>query len=184
MFILGIALVVSLFVMGAAGYVIYTRQPEKQPGELLRLSETAFTAVMGIMLILLALALLVMKFLDDTLGGAALDSYIFVGVFAVLSAAGGSLIMMYTFLRKIIAGRDGITFVSMFGNTKEMAWKDIIEVKANPLSSKITLITENDRLTVGGEQKTYKRFLNIARNRIRREVVGDLIDKQIGRFLF
>jgi hypothetical protein len=182
--ILLISAVIAIAVILSAIVLIRVRQPKQQEGELLRLAETSFTAVMAVMMIALAFFILYMKFNNSSLGGTGSTSYYFVAGFAVLCATAGSGILLFTFLKKIIAFEDRVASVSIFGEIDELRWNEITEVKVTPLSNKITLIGKNTRMAAGGEPKSYKEFLKIANKKIKHAVIGDMLEKQLDRFLF
>jgi hypothetical protein len=165
----------------AAPIQIIIRQPKKQKGELIRMSETVVTAVMGGMLIALGFFILYMKNANSTIAGTDQNSYLFVGVFAVVSVAFGCGIMFYTFLQKIIACEDRVVFVTILGQYKVLYWDEIREIKVRFMSNKVTLIGKSTQFIVGGEPKTYKEFLKIAKKKIRPEVGSDVLEKLLSR---
>lgn len=164
--------------------LIIIRQPQKQKGELMRLSETAFTAVMGGMLVILGFFLLYMKYTDPTVAGADQTSYIFAAGFALVCITGGCGIMLFTFLKKIIVCEDRVLFITILGRCKELYWDEIAEIRVPVLSNKLTIIGKNIRFTVGGEPKAYKKFIKIAQKKIKAEVGSSVFEKLSNRFLF
>ncbi|RPI87156.1 MAG: hypothetical protein EHM41_05955 [Chloroflexi bacterium] len=184
MFILVISFVVCILFVAAAVALIVTRQPKKEGGELLRLTETYVTGVMGAMMIALAFFLLYMKYVDPAIAGVDQVSFYYVAGFAAMCAAVGSGIQLYTFLRKIIAYEDKVVFVTMLGQIKELYWNDITEVKVSRLSNKAIFIGKNTQFSVGGETKTYKKFIEIARKKIRKTVGSEVFEKLFNRFMF
>ena len=184
MLMLLIAFLACVLLFVAAPILIKTRLPKKQADELLRLSETSFTAVLGLMLIALAFFLLYAKYSNSALAGTDTNSYLFVAGFAILCSGSGSGILLYTFLKRIIVCEDRVMAVSLFGKIESLQWKGIIEVKASLLSRSVTLIGSDAQLKVSGEPKAYKKFLEIAKKKIHRAAGSDVLEKQSERFLF
>lgn len=149
----------------------------------MRLSETVFTAGMGGMLILMGFFILAMKFADPQIAGTDLTSYLFVGAFSVGSTAVGCGIMFYTFLQKFIAYEDRIVFISILGTSKELYWKEIIEIKTTLMSNRVTLVGKKSKFSVGGEPRRYKEFLLIAKRKISPEVGSDVLQNLLNRSL-
>jgi hypothetical protein len=181
--ILIISAVICTVLILAGSIIIINRQPKRQQGELMRLSETAFTAVMGGMMIALGFFILYAKYADPAVAGTDETSYIFVGCFAVMCAAGGCGIMLYTFLKKIIACEDRVLYVDILGQCRELHWSEITEIRLPLMSNKITLIGKSIRFVAGGEPKAYKEFVKIAKNKIRPEAAGDVFEKLSDRLL-
>lgn len=178
-----ISLILSITCLAGTFYLVMTKNPKKTEKELLRLAETRFTAVMGGMLIIMGFFLLVVKMIDPTRGGSDPTSYIFASLLALLCVASGCGIMLFTLLKQIIAHEEKLVIVSMFGKRTNLFWKDITEIKLKPLSSKVTFVSKNKNLLVGGEPKTYKKFIAIAKTKIPTRVSHDLLDKLSNRFL-
>ena len=160
----------------------------KQPGvekvELMRVSETKVTAIMGYLLFAMGLFILYMKYLNPGIAGTDELSYFYVAGIALFSVAIGCGIMFYTFLRKVIVYEDGLVFVSMIGKSKKIFWKEIKEIKVPSLTNKATFIGKNASITVGGEPKAYKAFLKIAMKYIKPEVGSDTLATLLKRSLF
>ena len=163
--------------------MITKNQPEKQKNELMRLSETMVTAVFAVLLIALSYFILYMKFAQPDIAGGGLTSFLYVSGFAALCTLLGCGIMFYTFLRKFIVYSDGVVYLNLFGKKKKLLWKDIVEIKVPPLTNKATLIGASSKFTVGGEPKTYKKFLKIAKANVRPEVGSDILENLINRAL-
>lgn len=184
MLILLISVLLCIALVLAGSILIITKQQKKREDELLRLSETAFTAVMGGMAAVLGFFLLYAKYTDHTVAGSDTTSYFFIGGFAVICVGIGCGILLYTFLKKIIVFNDRILYVTIFGRHKEIYWNKISELRIPFMSNKVTIIGKNTRFTVGGETKAYKKFIKIAKEKIITEVGSDVLEKLSGRFLF
>jgi len=184
MLILLISAVGSVILILAASILIIAGQPQKQEGELMRLSETAFTGLMGGMIIAVGFFLLYAKYANPAVAGTDHTSYIFVGCFALMSVAIGCGIMPYTFVKKIIAFEDRVLYITILGKHKELYWDKITEIKVPLLSNKATIIGENTRFSVGGEPKAYKKFIKIVQNKIGYKVGSDVFEKLLNRFMF
>jgi len=182
--ILIMSALVGVILMLLTAFLIYKRQPEKQADELLRLSETSVTAVLGGMLIVLGFFVLYQKFNNPNLAGNDENTYLIIGAFALISVALGCGVLLYSFLKKIIAYQDKVVLITFLGQYKEMYWKEITEVKASILSNKATLSGNNCKITLGGEPKKYKEFLKIAKKKIRPEISSDVFERLLNRSLF
>lgn len=152
--------------------------------ELMRLAETKITGVLGILLIVFGFFILYMKYNDPAIAGTDQISYLYIAGFALLSAAFGCGILFFTFLRKVVVYEDGFLFISLIGKEKKILWKEITEIKTQPLSNKATFIGKTSRVMVGGEPKAYKAFLKIAMKNIKPEVGSDTISNLLNRSLF
>lgn len=183
MVILLVSAVICAVLILASMALIIKRQPKRQQKELMRLSETVFTAVMGFMMIALGVFLLYQKYTDPEIAGTDINSYVFICGFSIVCVACGSCMMPYTFLKKIIACEDRVIYVTILGECRELYWRDVTEVKLPLMSSKITLIGKNTRFVAGGETKAYKEFIRIAKNKIRAQVGSDVLDKLSDRLM-
>lgn len=183
MYILLISFVICVLLLAVSSIIIFKSQPAKQEGELLRLSETAFTALMGAMMIVLPFFILYAKYSKPALSGSDMDSYLYIGGFAVVCMVVGCGTMFYTFVKKIIACKDRILYINILGRKSELYWDDITEVKVPILSNKATFIGKNTQFTVGGEPKTYKEFIKIAQRKVKPEVGSDAFMKLLNRFM-
>jgi UDP-N-acetylmuramyl pentapeptide phosphotransferase/UDP-N-acetylglucosamine-1-phosphate transferase len=173
----------SIICLAFAIYLITKKNPKRQEKELLRLSETKFTAVMGGILIVVGFSLPLMKMIEPARGGSDMNSYLIAALLSLLCGVSGSGILLFSMLKKIIACEDKLVVVSLFGKTFSMPWKDITEIKLKPLSSKATFISKQKSVVVGGDPKTYKKFIAIAKTKIPARVSHDLLDKLNNRFL-
>jgi len=178
-----ISITLSIICLAATIYLVAKKNPKRQEKELLRLSETKLTAGMGGLLILMGFFLLIIKLIDPTRGGSDTNSYLAVSLLALLCVVSGSGILLFTFLKQIIATEDKLIIVSLFGTTFDMPWKEITEIKLKPLSSKVTFVSKKNSVLVGGDPKTYKKFIAIAKTKIPTRVSHDLLDKLNNRFL-
>lgn len=178
-----ISMILSAFCLAASIYLIFKNNPKRQEKELLRLSETKFTIVMAGLLILMGFALIVVKLIDPARGGSDTNSYLMVALLALLCVVSGSGILLFTLLKQIVVTEDGLSIVSMFGKTKDMPWKEVTEIKLKPLSSKVTFVSKQHSILVGGDPQTYKKFIAIAKTKIPARVSHDLLDKLNNRFL-
>jgi len=178
-----ISVVISVFCLAAAIYLIVKNNPKKQEKELLRLSETKFTVIMAGLIIFMGFALIAVKLIDPARGGSDTNSYLVVAGLALLCVVSGSGMLLFTLLKQIVVTEDGLHIVSMFGNAQEMPWKEITEIKLKPLSSKVTFVSKKNSILVGGEPQTYKKFIAIAKTKIPARVSHDLLDKLNNRFL-
>ena len=183
MIVLLVSLVLCVVLLSLTAIQIKRRQPQQQQGELLRLSETKATAVMGGMLIALGFFILYMKTVNVTIAGTDQTSYLFVGGFALMCVAIGCGIMAYTFLQKVIAFEDKVVFIPIIGRTKQLYWNEISEIKVPFLTNNATFIGKSCKFTVGGEPKTYKEFIKIAKKKVKPEVVSDVLEKLLNRSL-
>ncbi len=183
MLILLISIAICTILVFLTVILIKLNQSKKVEGELLRLSETRFTAVMGGMAIAMGFFIICMKYLNTSLVGNDLTSYIFVGIFAVGCTLVGCGILFYTFIQKVIAYEDKIVFVSILGKSRELYWKEIVEIKTTFISNKVTLIGNKSKIYVGGEPKKYKEFLKIAKKKIKPEVGSEVLQNLLNRSL-
>jgi len=150
---------------------------QRKDGELLRLSETIYTAAFAVLLIAMAGFILWMKYSHTEIAGKDPTSYFSVGVFAVMCAAVGCGVLFYTFLRKVIVYEEGVVFINLLGAKKQIQWNEITEIKISPLTNKIGLISGSSHFSVGGEAKAYKEFLRIAQQKVKPNVGGPILDK-------
>lgn len=168
----------------ASTILIANKQPKKQKGELLRVSETTMTAVMGVLMFAMSYFILWMKYTQPMIAGTDQTSYLYIAGFAIICTAIGCGIMFYTFLRKVIVYEDSIVFVTIWGGHKKMFWNEVTEIKVPPLTNKATFFEKKLHFTVGGEPKAYKAFLKIAKSKIKPEVGSDVLENLLNRSIF
>ncbi|HOE70555.1 MAG TPA: hypothetical protein PLR56_01095 [Brevefilum sp.] len=173
----------SLVVVGVALYLIFTKRPKKMENEILRLSETWMSAVLGGMLIAMGLFILVLKVIDPSTGGSDQTSYLLAAAFILVCNVSGSAILLFSLLKTIIACEDKLVIVSAFGKQTHLQWREIKEIKLKPLSNKATFISDKLEFVVGGDPGIYKKFIPVARRKIPPRVTQDLLDKLSNRFL-
>lgn len=166
--------VLALFTLGFA----LKKQIPKTADEVVRLSETAMTALLGAMLLALGIALPLLKLWDPTAAGTDQGSYLFVAGMSVLCAATGCFAFLYTFVKKVIALPDGILCVTFWGRQTRIAWQDVDRLDTPLLSKSVKVCAKNgDCFTVNGAPKAYHTFLELAKQKLRPVQGKELLDK-------
>lgn len=155
------------------GLIIIRRQPKLDGKMLVKVSETPETGIMGALSYILSYALLIMKYIDPATGGTDLTSYKFIAVFALICAVCGYEILLYAYVKKVVAYEDRIVYYNSLGVKKEIYWNNITEVKILVLSKRATFKTSNDAISVNGAPASYAKFVKIAKKKISPLVASD-----------
>lgn len=155
--------------------IIATRRCKRMPGELYRIREISMTAVLGALLWLEAGTILYYDLAIPQRLITNSNSQINVYIFLTLSILTGAGMLLYYFVKSIVVCEDSVTYVSFYGTTKILKWEEITEVRTN-VGKRFVLIGKNNvKMTVGGQRKTYKEFIELACKKIRPEVGEDIL---------
>lgn len=161
--------------------IIVRKQPILDGSELAKVKETPETGIMGIVSCLLCYALLIMKYIDPTIGGTDLTSYKFVAGFALICALCGYEVLLFAYEKKVIAYKDRIEAYNQLGIKKVIYWNMITEVKVPVLSKRATFKTNNDSISVNGSPSSYTKFIKIAKEKVSPIVASDDLAKLYSR---
>ena len=93
--------IINIVIFIAAIIIIITRQPKLDGSELVVVSETIETGVLGVFSWLLGMALIIMKYLNSDLSGSDLQSYQFIAIFSIICSVIGHEILMYAYVKKL-----------------------------------------------------------------------------------
>jgi len=161
--------------------IIVWRKPKLDGSELVKVSETPETGIMGVLSCILCYALLIMKSIDSTIGGTDLTSYKFVATFALICAMCGYEVLLFAYMKKVIAYEDRIECYNQLGIKKVIYWNKITEVKVSVLSKRATFKTKDDGITVNGSPVSYVKFIKLAKKKVSPMVASDDLGKLYSR---
>ena len=133
--------IINIVIFIAAIIIIITRQPKLDGSELVVVSETIETGVLGVFSWLLGMALIIMKYLNSDLSGSDLQSYQFIAIFSIICSVIGHEILMYAYVKKVVVYDDRIEHYNLRGVKKAIYWKEIVKVKSPFLSKRVTFKT-------------------------------------------
>lgn len=135
---------------------------------LVRVRETMMTAVMGVMCMALAVYITYLKLTDPTIAGTTENSYWFVAGFSLACHLMGDIMLLFTFVKRVVLFEDRIEDCSFFGKKQTMYWADIIKVE-KPMTRKAYVLTDRDGnvISVSGDNKACKEFVDFAKSRIK-----------------
>lgn len=173
-----LSLIMSTLILIFTAIWTAVKQPGKSGKELVVVSEIPETFIMGGMLIAICYLLLISKIADPAVAGKDEASYNFAAALAVLSAISGCLIILFTFVKKVIAYPEKFVVISLTGSRKEYAWNSVTEVKAVPFSLRAVFRMDNESASINGRAEEYGKFISIAQKNIPpvigSDVLGDL----------
>lgn len=169
--------ILFILVVAATLILIATRRPKKeQPGELFRIREISITSLLGLMLWLEAGFILYYGIMMPERLITSSQAEINVYIFLILSILAGAFMLLYYFVKCAIVTKDGVIGISPLGEKTVLKWKEVASLKLNT-GKRLTLINKEatKKITVGGEQASYKNFLRIACKEIPPEAGDDIL---------
>ena len=128
-----------------------------------------------------------MSFFSDALGHSAFTG-IAIGTLcgladplwmAVLLAAVFAL--LFTYVRRAVAYPDRLELQSALGRTRSVRWQDIIEVKTAVTSKRVTLRTAKETVSVNGDPRHYRTFVQQLYNHVPAHVGSDTLGQLLQR---
>lgn len=138
--------------------------------------ETWVTALMAVMLIALGVFIVYMKLADPTVSGTDANSYWFVAGFSLLCHLMGDFTILFTFVKRVVLFEDSVEACSVLGKKTRVAWKDITKVDKSMMSKAIKMTdVHGNTLSVSGDDKSLKRFTEIAREKLKASQGSDLL---------
>lgn len=169
--------IINIIILIAAIIIIFTRQPKLDGSELVVVSETIETGVLGVFTWLLGIALVIMKYINPGLSGSDLQSYQFIAIFSILCSIIGHEILMYAYVKKIVVYDDRLEHYNLRGIKKAIYWKDIKKVKSPFLSKRVTFKTDKTTISINGAPSSYKKFATIAEKKIPKTAERDELNR-------
>ncbi len=130
--------------------------------------ETWMTAVMGIMMIALALFFPVAKLMDNSLAGTEATSYWFVVGFSILCHLMGDFTLLFSLVKCVALYEDRAVEYSFLGQQTTIYWEDVVKVDKPMMRSSFTLKDcHGNSISAGGDDKAQKTFVAFAKPKIK-----------------
>ena len=158
------------------------QQPPRLAGERLRLRAVPETGVMAGMLLLVGLALDIVKLVIPETAGTDAGSYTFVAVFALVSVGAGCHILLSAFVKQVVAYDDRFEAYDPFGGSRTVYWRQVTQVKSQLLSKAVTFQAPTATVSVNGRNKEYLSFLDLALERVPKEIGSDELGRLRQRY--
>lgn len=177
-----LSLVVCVALILAALVLCRKNQPPRLAGERLRLKAVPETGIMAGMLLAVGLALDVVKLAVPETAGTDSSSYTFVAVFALVCTAAGCHILLSALVKQVVAYDDRFDAYDLFGGSRSVYWREVTEVKSQLLSKSVAFKTPAGSVSVNGRTKEYLAFLDLAIQRVPREIGSDELGKLRQRY--
>lgn len=165
-----------IIILATLALIAFRGVRTQQSGERFRIREISLTALLGAMLWLEAAFILYYGLTVPERIITSARAEINVYIFLFLSIIGGSFMLLYYFVKCCIVTDDGIIGISPFGKKTVLKWKEVASLQLG-VGKRLTLISKEatKKITVGGEQSSYKNFLRIACQEIRPEAGDDVL---------
>jgi hypothetical protein len=145
------------------------------------LSETPTTAMLAYLCLGMSYFMLLVKITNAT-PSAGKVSYWFFGGFSIVSAVLGCFILLYTYVKKYIILQDKLVAVDMFGNTKNLFWKEIKSAKIPMLTRNIILKGEHQSFFIhSGNPKQYRNFVKVLKDLVPEGAVFNTVNDLYNR---
>lgn len=177
-----LSLAACLILLLATAVLALKNQPPRLEGERLRLKAVPETGVMAGMLLAVGLALDIVKLVVPETAGADSGSYTFVAVFALVCVGAGCHILLSAFVKQVVAYDDRFDAYDPFGGSRSVYWREVTEVKSQLLSKAVTFKAPTATVSVNGRTKEYLAFLDLAMERVPREIGSDELGKLRQRY--
>lgn len=177
-----ISLAVCILLAAATAVLAVKNQPPRLEGERLRVKAVPETGLMAGMLLAVGLALDVVKLVLPETAGTDAGSYTFIAVFALVCVGAGCHILLSAFVKQVVACDDRFEAYDPFGGSRAVYWRQVTEVKSQLLSKAVTFKSPTATVTVNGRNREYLAFLDLALERVPREIGSDELGKLRQRY--
>ncbi len=177
-----ISLAVCVLLILATGVLCWKNQPPRLEGERLRVRSVPETGLMAGMLLAVGLALDVVKLVLPETAGTDPGSWTFIAVFALVCVGAGCHILLAAFVKQVVAYDDRFEAYTPFGGSQVVYWRQVTEVKSQLLSKAVTFKAPAAAVSVNGRNKEYLAFLDLALERVPREIGSDELGKLRQRY--
>ena len=138
--------------------------------------ETWMTAILGLMILVLAFAFPVLKLMDPTVAGTGDQTYWFVVGFSVICHLMGDFVLLFTCVRCVVLFEDRAVEFSLFGDQNVIYWEDIVRVEKPLMKSAYEITDRNGNVIhVGGDKKGSRQFVEFAREKVKNVSGTDLL---------
>ena len=176
------ALIYAAAVAGAALFcaslvLLQKKSASPQAGALAVLREAPVTVIFAPFLLAVAILLVVARQMDVSVGGAVWMT----AALVLLCAAGSGYILLFTYVRRAVAYPDRLELQSALGRTRSVRWQDIIEVKTAVTSKRVTLRTAKETVSVNGDPRHYRAFVQQLYNHVPAHVGSDTLGQLLQR---
>lgn len=180
------ALIYAAAVAGAALFcaslvLLQKKSAPPQAGALAVLREAPVTVIFAPFLLAVAILLVVARQMDASVGGAGESAVWMTAALVLLCAAGSGYILLFTYVRRAVAYPDRLELQSALGRTRSVHWQDIIEVKTAVTSKRVTLRTAKETVSVNGDPRHYRAFVQQLYNHVPAHVGSDTLGQLLQR---
>ena len=174
------ALIYAAAVAGAALFcaslvLLQKKSAPPQAGALAVLREAPVTVIFAPFLLAVAILLVVARQMDVSVGGAGESAVWMTAALVLLCAAGSG------YMRRAVAYPDRLELQSALGRTRSVRWQDIIEVKTAVTSKRVTLRTAKETVSVNGDPRHYRAFVQQLYNHVPAHVGSDTLGQLLQR---
>lgn len=174
------ALIYAAAVAGAALFcaslvLLQKKSASPQAGALAVLREAPVTVIFAPFLLAVA------RQMDVSVGGAGESAVWMTAALVLLCAAGSGYILLFTYVRRAVAYPDRLELQSALGRTRSVRWQDIIEVKTAVTSKRVTLRTAKETVSVNGDPRHYRAFVQQLYNHVPAHVGSDTLGQLLQR---
>jgi len=176
MILMVIALIACSLIMAATVIFVFLQRKRQPKVVEVRLAEPIITAAFGFILYFIAIVLIVGQLMEGT-EKLSVSDLLAASMFSVFCAVIGSGVLLFALVKAILATDRGITKISLFGKSQSADWSEITDIKTLMFSSRVNLIYPGGKISVGGNPKQYREFIELAKKRIPARVYEQAFDK-------
>ena len=152
-----------------------------QAGALAVLREAPVTVIFAPFLLAVAILLVAARQMDISVGGAGDSAVLMTAALVLVCAAGSGYILLFTYVRRAAAYPDRLELQSALGKTHSVRWQDIVEVKTTVTSKRVTLRTAKKTVSVNGDPKHYRAFVQQLYDHVPAHVGSDTLGQLLQR---
>ena len=166
---------------GASLVLLQKKSAPPQAGALGVLREAPVTVIFAPFLLAVAILLVAARQMDISVGGAGDSAVLMTAALVLICAAGSGYILLFTYVRRAVAYPDRLELQSALGKTHSVRWQDIVEVKTTVTSKRVTLRTAKETVSVNGDPKHYRAFLQKIYDHVPAHVGSDTLGQLLQR---
>lgn len=159
--------------------LILIRRHKPQTGDLLIVRETYMSWVFGLALWFEVAIILYYVFVMPERLLVNANSYINTSVFMLAGAVTGSAAMLNYFVKCTVVREKELTDISLLGRQKTLKWVQIKSVSVYMGRRLILVSKDNTTIKVGGEPKSFRKFLRLAAEKLPKGIDR----KPLGKFI-